>query len=213
MIGRQVDVAAADGEAIRFSDGGYADDFEGEVEVPGHASDDNQLLGVLLAEIGAVGLDDVEELGNNGGDADEVAGPRGAFVEIGDGAGVDPGVGAGAVHLLRGWGEDEADAGLVEHLEVTVEVTGVGCEVLVGAELGGVDENGGGYGVVLGGCTFDEGHVAAVEVAHSRDEAEGTGGRGPGGSKVRDSLQDLHGIRREQATRTASTRRGRWDPC
>ena len=149
MLGVQVDVTAADGEAVGLTDGGDADDFEGEVEVPGHASDDDKLLGVLLAEVGPIGLDDVEELGNDGGDADEVTGPRRAFVEVGDGAGVDPGVGAGAVHLVGGGGEDEADTCLFEHAEVAVAVAGVGCEVFVGAELGGVDKYGGGYGVVL----------------------------------------------------------------
>ena len=49
----QVDVAAANGEAVRLADGGDADDFEGEVEVPGHSSDDDKLLGVLLSEVGA----------------------------------------------------------------------------------------------------------------------------------------------------------------
>ena len=133
-------------------------------------------------------------------------------MEVGDGAGVDLGVSAGSVHLLGGGAEDEGDTDLFKHVEIAVEVSGVGCEVLVGAELGGVDEDGGGYGVVIGGGAFDEGHVAAVEVAHGRDEAEGAVCRGPGGAEVGDGLQDLHGVGRLQARRTASTRRGRLGP-
>ena len=193
LVGGQVDVAAADGEAVGFTDGGNAYDFEGEVEVSGHASDYDELLGVLLAEVGAVGLDDVEELGDDGGHADEMAGPRDPFVEVGDGAGVDLSFGAGAVHFLGGGGENEGNARFFKHAEVTVKVTGVGGEVLVGAELGGVYEYGGGYSIVLGGGTFDEGHVAAMEVAHGGDKAEGAEGRGPGGSEVGDGVEDLHG--------------------
>ena len=194
LVRGQVDVTAADGEAIRLADGGDAYDFEREFQVPGHATDDDELLGVLLAEIGAIGLDDVKELGDDGGDADEVAGSRGPFVEVGDGAGIDSCVRTGVVHLLGGGSEDEADTGLFEHTQVTVEISGVGGEVLVGAELGGVDKDGGGYGIILDCGAFDEGHVAAVEEAHSGDETEGAGGRGPGGSEVGDGVEDLHGM-------------------
>ena len=171
----QVDVAAADGKAVGLTNGGYADDFEGEVDVPGHASDDDQLLGILLAEVSAVGLDDVKELGHDGGDTYEVAGSRGAFVEVRDRARIDFGVGVGTVHFVGRGGEYKADTRLFKHAEVTVEVSGVGGEVFVGAELSGVDEDGGGNGVVLGGGAFYEGHVAAVEVTHGGDEAEGAG--------------------------------------
>ena len=176
LVGVQIDVAAADGEAVGLTDSRDSDDFEIEVEVSGHAFYDDELLGVFLAEIGAVWPDYVEELGDDGGDADEVAGSRGAFVEVGDGAWVDLGGGAGVVHPLGGGGEDEAHPCGFEHGEVAVQVSGVGGEVLALAELGRVDEYGGGYGVVLCGGAFDEGHVASVEVAHGGDQAEGAGG-------------------------------------
>ena len=89
----------------------------------------------------------------------------------------------GSVHLLRRGSEDQAYTGGFEHAEVAVEVSGVGGEVLAGAELGGVDEDGGGHDVILGGGPLDEGHVAAVKVAHGRDQAEGAGGRGSGCSE------------------------------
>ena len=179
----QVYVAAADGETVGFADGRDTDDFEVEVEVPGHAPDDDKLLGVLLAEIGAVRLDDVEELGDDGGDTYEVARSRCTFMEVGDGAGVDLGVSVGAVHFLRGGGKDEGYTCTFEHGKVSVKVSGVGGEIFVGAELGRVDEDGSDNCVVLGGGSFDKSHVASVEVAHGGNEAERAVCRGPGGSE------------------------------
>ena len=54
---------------------------------PGPPLDYDELLGVLLPEVGAVRLDDVEQLGHDGRHADKMPGPRGPFVEVGDGAG------------------------------------------------------------------------------------------------------------------------------
>ena len=79
----EIGVARGDGEAVGFADGGAGDDFNGEIEVGDHASDDNGLLGVFLAEAGEVGLDDVEELGDDGADAPEVSRPGGAAEDAG----------------------------------------------------------------------------------------------------------------------------------
>ena len=48
---------------------------DGHVEVGDHPPQDRDLLGVLLAEVRDVGRDDVEQLGHDGADAGEVAGP------------------------------------------------------------------------------------------------------------------------------------------
>ena len=183
LVGVQVDVSAADGQAVGLTDGRDADHLQVEVQVPGHPLDDDELLGVLLPEVGPVRLDDMEQLGHDGRHADEMPGPRGPFVEVGDGAGVDVGLGTRPVHLLRRGSEDQTDTGCFEHAEVAVEVSGVGGEVLAGAELSRIDEYGGGYYVILRSGPLDEGHVAPVEVAHGRDQAEGAGGRGSGCSE------------------------------
>ena len=55
---------------------GATHDLRGKVKVPGHPLHDEELLEVLAAENGDVGLDDVEELAYDGGDPAEEVGPR-----------------------------------------------------------------------------------------------------------------------------------------
>ena len=74
--GGEILVAGGAGEPVGFADGGAGEDLDGEAEVADHAADDAELLGVLLAEDGQVGEDDVEELGDDGADAVEVAGDQ-----------------------------------------------------------------------------------------------------------------------------------------
>ena len=78
------------------------------------------------------------------------------------------------VHLFCGGGEEDVDAGGFEECAVGGEGAGVAGEVFVGAELGGVDEDGGGDDVALRGGA-DEGEVAGVQGAHGGDEAEVSG--------------------------------------
>src|SRR5690606_8047664 len=82
--GAQADVARAHGEAVGFANGFHRDDVEPEVEVAHHLPNHGELLEVLFAEVGAVRLDDVEELGDDGGDAAEVAGAEGAAQAVGE---------------------------------------------------------------------------------------------------------------------------------
>ena len=53
-------------------------------QVARHLADDHHLLGVLLAEVGVLGADQVEQDGDDRGDAIEVARPRGALERPGD---------------------------------------------------------------------------------------------------------------------------------
>ena len=67
---------------------GHDLDAHREVQVGDHPPHDGDLLGVLRAEVGGVGRDDVEQLGHDGADAGEVPGaadarPR-ALGEAGD---------------------------------------------------------------------------------------------------------------------------------
>ena len=48
------------------------------------AADDAELLGVFFAEDGDVGLDDLEEFGDDGADAVEVAGAGGSAEGLGE---------------------------------------------------------------------------------------------------------------------------------
>jgi len=176
LAGGEVAVAGAEGKAVLFTNDGADDERDGEVEVADDLAEDGDLGGVLLAEVGAVGRDDVEEAGDDGGDAAEVAGARGSVEAGGDGAGVDEGRIAGRIHGCGGGSEEEVDAGGFQFGAVFVEGARVGGEVFGGTELGGVDEDGDGDGVVLGEGCRDEREMAGVERAHGGNETEGVFG-------------------------------------
>ena len=117
---------------------GSASTLTGHVEVADHAADDRELLGVLLAEIGDVGLDGVEELGDDGGDAAEVLGAalrRVALEDLGEALDLDPGREALWVDLLDRRRVDEVDAGLGREPRVALLVARIAVEVLARPEL------------------------------------------------------------------------------
>ncbi len=76
LLAAQVCIAAGHREPVGFAHSRASLDAHGHVQVLDHASDHDRLLGVLLAEVGDVGRDDVQELRNDGRDAAEVAAPR-----------------------------------------------------------------------------------------------------------------------------------------
>ena len=95
----------------------------------------------------------VEQLGDDRGDAVEVAGARRAFEGLGErAADVHDGREALGVHLVCAGREHDVHAGVREQVEVALLVARVALEVLAGAELRGVDEDGGGdRGAALAG--------------------------------------------------------------
>ena len=110
LVGREVDVAAAHGQAVR-SRARWA----GRRPRRGRSRSltilrmTTQLLGVLLAEVGPVGLDDVEELGTTVATPRKWPGrsaPSSARVTPFD---IDPGIEARRVHLVGGGHEDDVD--------------------------------------------------------------------------------------------------------
>src|SRR5215212_4670911 len=101
LVGAQVNVAAAERQTVGLAHGRQADDLDGHIEVRNHAPNDAQLLGILLAEVADIGLDDVEELADHGGDAAEVAGAVLAFETSGDRPDIDEAAEARRVDLRR----------------------------------------------------------------------------------------------------------------
>ena len=174
---------------------GAADDLERLVEVAHHLADDGELLGVLAPEVGAVGLHEVKQLGDDGGDAIEVAGPRGALEAFGDAADADAGGVALGVHDVDAGEEGERDAGRLEEREVLRLGPGVAGEVLVGPELRGVHEDRGDDGRAVGTRGLDERDVPSMERAHGGDEADGPRQRSTGGAQILDGARDVHGPR------------------
>lgn len=178
MGGSELAVAGGEGEAVGFPDGGVADDFDREIEVPDHAADESELLEVLVSEDGGVRADDVEELEDDGEDAIEVAGSGGS-AEVGgeEGLGNEGGV---VLFVERGGFGDEGDIGSFGRGEgeIVFERAGVGAEVLGAVELDGVDEDGNDDGafrphLLPGGAEKSE--VTFVEGAHGGDEGDLSG--------------------------------------
>jgi hypothetical protein len=83
--GAQVAVARRQREAVGGADGFTGDDLDGQRQLAHHVGEHHQLLVVLLAEQGHLGLDDVEQLQHHRGHAAEMAGPHGALEDVGVG--------------------------------------------------------------------------------------------------------------------------------
>ena len=134
------------------------------------------MLGVLLAEVGQVRLDDVKELGDDGADAAEMLRSGLAAEVVGQFVDVNPGELGLGVHLLDRGDEEKVDAQVVAGLSVGIECAWVGLKVFIGAKLGGVDEDAddGAGALSLGG--FDEGEMALVEGTHGGHEADAFAG-------------------------------------
>ncbi len=192
LIAVEVAVAAGHGEGVALADGRDGDDVDGQGEVVDHAADDEELLGVLLAEVTAVGRQDVEELEHDGADAAKVAGAVLALKALADGAGLDPRAEAFGVHLGRGGDEEDVDTLSTEGGKVVLHWAGVGVEVTGVTELGGVHVDGSGDGLALGPGAAQESEVALVEGAHGEDGAEGALDAAEGVTGLGDGGADLH---------------------
>ncbi len=168
--GREVAVAAGQGQTVVLADGGDADDLHAEVQVPDHAADQGELLGVLLAVQGDVGTGQVQQLGDDREHAVEVARAGGALQALAHGARGDADLGlATGVHLVHGGGEHDVRAGLPGELEVGVQGARVAVEVLALTELQRVDEDGDDDLAVPARDTArgaDQRGVALVQCAH-----------------------------------------------
>src|SRR5215469_18837580 len=70
----QVCVARAEGQTISFAHNRTDLDPNRHIQVANHAPDDRNLCGVFLSEKGEVGFHDVEQLGDNRGDAAKMSG-------------------------------------------------------------------------------------------------------------------------------------------
>ena len=163
--------------------GGDADDIDRLVEVLDHLADDLELLVILLAEIGAVGADDVEQLGHDGGDAGKMAGSHFALELPAERDDVDRGLDPARIHVLDAGSEEDIDLALLQHGAVAGEVTRIFGEILVGAELQGIDEKRGHDHVVLRAGARDELHVTVMQVAHCGNEADGASGASRGSKR------------------------------
>lgn len=189
----QVDVARAQRKAVGFPRGGADDNLGGHHKVLDHALDDDRLLDVLLAKVDAVRLDNVEELHADGGDAAEKGRPAGALEDLchgrdGDEAALAVNFLAGEARRIHLGGRGRKDGRYAAEVcavigelavqpgqggHVGVPGDGVGCQVLLDAELGRVHVDAHDDVVVLAGGGADEREVALVQGAHGGHEADG----------------------------------------
>ena len=118
------------------------------------------------------GLHDFEKFEHDGGDAAEMAGARAAFEAVAEAVDIDVGAKAGRIDVGGLRREDGIDARGLEFLGVGIEGTRIFGEIFVGAELGGVEEYRRDDLRTFAAGTIDERHVAGVERAHCRHEAD-----------------------------------------
>ena len=108
LVGRQVGVAAGEGQPVGVAHRRAADHLDRQGQVGRHPADDRQLLEVLLAEVGPARPGQVEQLGDDGGHAREVAGPAVALQVVGQPGHRRPGrPAASGEHLARRRGEHD----------------------------------------------------------------------------------------------------------
>jgi hypothetical protein len=196
----EVGVARADCEPVGVANRRDDANFELQVQIGDQAFEDRGLLRVLLAEVGPVRPDDVEELEADRRHSAEVPGTGAPFQLIREAFDLHPGPEALRIHLLGGRDEQVVDPRGLRERGVGLFVARVALEVLPLPELGRVDEDRGDDDVVLPPGGLEERHVARVQRAHRGDEAHALGGKC--GAGLRDGAQDLH---RELAPRSAAS--------
>ncbi len=173
-LGRaQIGVARGKGQTVGLAHRRHALDAHGNIEIAGDAADDLELLVILLAEAGDVrpGLD--QELGNDGGDAGEMAGPEGATKPLRDRPGIDRDGEAGRVHLCQGRRIEEIAPGRSKLCRIVGLAARIAREILGRPELRGIDEEAGDDSGAKLARPRDEGEMPGMKRAHGRNEGHG----------------------------------------
>ena len=175
----------------------------GDRQVACHPADDHHLLGVLLAEVGVLGADQVEQDRDDGRHAVEMARPRGALERPRDRPDADDRVEAGRIDLRRVGREDDVDALRLADREVARLVARVLREVVGDVELARVDEDrDDGRRVVRAG---DAASAPGGRRGASPSSARGRSGRGASRSASRRSAR----VRTIRVKRAGALLRGR----
>ena len=170
-------ISGRKGEPVGFADGRVADNFDRNVQITDHASDEGELLEIFFAENGTVGLEDVEQFQDDGENAVEMPGAGGSAEVFGEERFRDENGAIGEIEFVGIGDECEIDAFGLAGGEVIFKSFGVVKEVFGAVELDWIYENrdrdrapGADF---FTRCT-EEGEVSLVERTHRRDEGEGT---------------------------------------
>src|SRR5205807_10049199 len=109
-------IARAHRESIDFTHRWHADDLDIKVQVPHHPLNRAKLLKILLAEERDVWFDNVEEFGDDGGDASEVTRPMLSAKSPGYFRDINPRLKIVAVDSRRLWRKDNINRNRAHHL-------------------------------------------------------------------------------------------------
>jgi hypothetical protein len=168
-----VHVATRERQAVGLADRRADLDPHRQVEVADQGPDDERLLRVLLAEDRDVGPHHVQQLGDDGGDAVEMAHAAVLALErLGQPAHVDRGREARRIDLVGRGREEQVGADLGHERGVALLGARVGGEVAGVVELRRVDEERHHDHVARRTSVADEAQVPLVQRAHRRHEAD-----------------------------------------
>ena len=171
----EVSVAGGEGQTVVVTDDWHCLEADREVQVGNHFFDDLELLVVLLTKVSLVRTDKGEEKVDDGGHSGEVSRaelPAKFFSQRA--FNFDQGGEVFGIELLGGkndqwflWSEG------FQGFNIFFEGSGIAGEVLIFAELTGIDKNrNDGLLIFLRGL-FDQTEVSAMEVPHGGNKAKG----------------------------------------
>src|ERR1035437_10156840 len=172
LLRRKVAVARAEGQPVRLAHDGAGDEFHGKIKLAHHGAEDGQLRGILLPEVGAVGRDDVEELGDDGRHSAKVAGTVCPVQAVADAGYFNEGRRAAGNQRLGGGCKENLRTGGSERGAISLKRARVAVEVFAGAELQRIDEDGGGHVGAIALRRVDEREMAGVQCAHGGHKRE-----------------------------------------
>ena len=164
-------IAGTQRQAVRLPHDGADHEPQAEVKVFHQASDNLDLLKILLSKVSDIGLYKVEQLQNNGGDPAEMAGPGTAFKIAGEFARFDKGVKSRPVYLLLSGSKSRLHVQVAEYADVLLKVARVLGEIIRRAKLGGINKDGYQNGIALLLGTANQGLMAGVQCSHRRHQS------------------------------------------
>src|SRR5690606_22185752 len=160
------------GEAVILTHGLDADDTHRNGHVFHHATDDDELLKVLLPEISSIRPYDIEELADHRRDTGEVAGTRLAFHLVAERGYIHNRLHGTRIHVADRWREKIIDTGPAQQSCVALLIPRIFVEFFICAELQRNDEDGHDSHIVFRSGSMNQFKLAVVDIAHGRHKAE-----------------------------------------
>ncbi len=169
---RQIGVARRQGQTPAVPFGRCADDLDRQVQVPHEPANDHQLLIILLAENGEVGLNLIEQFGHDQSDAAEHLRSEITFQPQGGAGHGDAGGEAVGIHFSSRRGEHQVTPGAGQQARVFFLLARVFVQVFMGGELRRIDEVGDDDAIGATGGLTHQGQMAFVQGAHGGNHAD-----------------------------------------